>query len=45
MYGHTHFNNIGNVIYKYNVPLISNQLGYPDHYVENFNKNFVVYNK
>ena len=45
MYGHTHFNNVGNVIYKYNVPLVSNQMGYPGHLVENFNKDFVVYNK
>ena len=42
IYGHTHHNHKNNYFTFNNIKLISNQLGYPNNYIENFNKNFEV---
>ena len=42
MYGHTHYNHPGNVFYKFNKPLVSNQRGYVNRFSKNYNKNFVI---
>lgn len=42
MYGHTHYNNNNNLIWKNNIPLVSNQRGYASKLIKNYNKDFLI---
>ena len=43
VYGHTHYNHKNNYFFFNNTALISNQVGYPNNYAKNYNKNFYVF--
>lgn len=42
IYGHTHYNNKNNYFYYGKTAIISNQVGYPNNYVKNYNKHFFI---